>query len=115
MQGDQLEGLVEIQVSSEKSPYKGSISGTGETQTSSRTTESTRCGHRLYVGWIFGEAIISKTRMCLIKCISVFHDINTKYGLLHISDAVHKVKIFRPWRIYSNSMGGMTQKRSLTY
>lgn len=29
MQGDQVEGLIEFQVSNEKSLYKGSVSGTG--------------------------------------------------------------------------------------
>lgn len=92
--GDQLEGFVEFQVSSEKSPYKGCIGGTGEKQTSLRTAESPRYGHRLYVGRVFGEVIISKTRMYSIKNISVFHDRNTKHGLSHIQEAVHKVKNF---------------------
>ena len=56
MQGDQLEGIVEFQVSSEKSQYKSSISGTGEKQTCSRTDgESTRYGQIVHGEGILGS------------------------------------------------------------
>lgn len=51
--------------------------------------------------------------MCSIKCISVFHDINVKHELLYILEAVHKLKNLGHGRIYSNSMGGMSHKKSL--
>lgn len=51
-----------------------------------------------YIGRIYcWQVIISKTKMCSIKCIPVFYKINVKHSLLCILEADHIVKNFRPW------------------
>lgn len=73
MQGDQVEGLTEFQVSSEKSTKAVLVElETDPLKNRSRINKM----HSDYVGRVYWQVIISKTKMCSIKCISVFYEIN---------------------------------------